>query len=81
VLADFSNYARDNRTLLQFIEGGLREQLLHDGTHNANNRQTGTLLQRHQPTGGGAAVKRCLGLTVELTEGSTGASRRRRLDQ
>ena len=35
VLADFSDNARNNRTLLQFIEGGLLEQRLHDGTHNA----------------------------------------------
>ena len=35
VLADFSDNARNNRALLQLVEGGLLEQLLHDRTHNA----------------------------------------------
>jgi len=34
VLADFGDGARDDGAFLQFIEGRLREQLLHYRTHN-----------------------------------------------
>jgi hypothetical protein len=37
VLADFGDGARDDGAFLQFIEGGLREQLLHYGTHSKRN--------------------------------------------
>src|SRR6185369_8402311 len=57
VLADFGDDARDNRAFLQLVEGRLREQLLHYGTHITDTSAV-HLLQERPSDGFDRAVKR-----------------------